>query len=95
MRRPIYSSIFTRTSFEHGSDANSIAPAFQDMLHDFPELIIVIEGPCDDWGSFPEARVRAFSCGSREPQCLTPDEACRRKNRRVYFRAWKHYRTFE
>jgi hypothetical protein len=29
---------------------DQIAPALQDMLHDSPELIIVIEGHCDDWG---------------------------------------------
>ena len=27
-----------------------IAPALQDILHDFPDLIIVIEGYCDDRG---------------------------------------------
>jgi outer membrane protein OmpA-like peptidoglycan-associated protein len=87
-----------------------IAPAVQDILHDFPELIILIEGHSDDRGlheynqqlgleradavrrvflnlSFPEDRVRAVSFGDRAPQCLTPDEACRQKNRRVHFRA--------
>jgi outer membrane protein OmpA-like peptidoglycan-associated protein len=87
-----------------------IAPAIQDILHDFPELIIVIEGHSDDRGlheynqqlgleradavrrvllnvSFPEDRVRAVSFGDRAPQCLTPDEVCRQKNRRVHFRA--------
>ncbi len=29
---------------------DQIASALQNMLHDFPELIIVIEGHCDDWG---------------------------------------------
>ena len=89
---------------------DQIAPALQDMLHDSPELIIVIEGHSDDRGlheynqelgleraeavrrvllnrSFPEDRVRAVSFGDRAPQCLTPDDVCRQKNRRVHFRA--------
>lgn len=87
-----------------------IAPALQDILHDFPELVIVIEGHSDESGltdynwqlaleradavrrvllglSFPEDRLRAVSFGDRAPQCLTSDEACRQKNRRVHFRA--------
>jgi outer membrane protein OmpA-like peptidoglycan-associated protein len=87
-----------------------IAPALQDILRDFPELIIVIEGHSDDRGvhdynqelgleradsvrrvllnlSFPEDRVRAVSIGDRAPQCVTSDEVCRQKNRRVHFRA--------
>jgi len=87
-----------------------IAPALQDILHDIPELIIVIEGHGDDRGvheynqelgleransvrrvllnlSFPEDRVRAVSIGDRARQCVTPDEVCRQKNRRVHFRA--------
>ena len=87
-----------------------IAPALQDMLHDYPDLVIVIEGHSDDRGlieyndqlaseraeavrrillelSFPEDRLRTASFGHRAPQCLTHDEECRRKNRRVHFRA--------
>ena len=37
--------------------------------------------------SFPEDRVRAVSFGDRAPQCLTRDDVCRQKNRRVHFRA--------
>jgi outer membrane protein OmpA-like peptidoglycan-associated protein len=87
-----------------------IAPALQGILHDFPDLIIVIEGHSDDRGlteynqrlgseranavrrvllnlSFPEDHVRAVSLGESARQCLTPDEKCRQKNRRVHFRA--------
>jgi len=89
---------------------DQIAPALQEMLRDSPELIIVIEGHCNDWGvheynqqlgleraeairrmllslSFLEDRVRALGFGDTEPQCLTPDEVCRQKNRCVHFRA--------
>jgi outer membrane protein OmpA-like peptidoglycan-associated protein len=89
---------------------DQIAPDLQAMLHDCPELIVVIEGHSDDRGlyeynqqlawqraeavrrvllnlSFPEDRVRAVSLGDTAPQCLTPDEVCRQKNRRVHFSA--------
>ena len=87
-----------------------MAPSLQDVLHHFPELIIVVEGYSDGRGlheynrqlaleradafrrvllrlGFPEDRVRAVSFGDYAPQCLTSDEACRQKNRRVHFRA--------
>jgi outer membrane protein OmpA-like peptidoglycan-associated protein len=87
-----------------------IAPALQDILHDFPDLIIVIEGYSDDYGepeyneglareraetvrqalrnlSFPEEHLRTASVGFRSPQCITPDDVCQQKNRRVHFRA--------
>ena len=37
--------------------------------------------------SFSDDRVRAVSFGDTEPQCLTPDEVCRQKNRPVHCRA--------
>jgi outer membrane protein OmpA-like peptidoglycan-associated protein len=37
--------------------------------------------------SFREDRVRAVSFGDRPQHCLTPDDLCRQKNRRVHFRA--------
>ena len=87
-----------------------IANDLKAILHDFPDLIIVIESHCDDRGvaeyneqlgleradavkgglrnlGFPEDRLRAVSFSHREPLCVTPDDECRHKNRRVHFRA--------
>jgi peptidoglycan-associated lipoprotein len=87
-----------------------ITPALDEILRDFPDLIIVVEGHCDDRGSreynlqlgkqradavqrafvslgFPADHLRSVSLGEKRPQCLTPDEACREKNRRVRLRA--------
>ena len=86
-----------------------IAIGLQDILHDFPDLIIVIEGHCDDRGlaqyneelglqraeeirrlllslSFPDDHLRTVSISHRAPLCLSPDDGCRQKNRRVHFR---------
>ena len=87
-----------------------IAPALQDILQDYPDLIIVIEGHSDDrWESeynddlareraeavrqalrnlsFPEEHLRTATVGYRSPQCITPEDVCQQKNRRVHFRA--------
>jgi outer membrane protein OmpA-like peptidoglycan-associated protein len=87
-----------------------IAPALQDILHDYPDLIIVIEGHSYDRGksdyneglaqeraetvrqalrnlSFPEEHLRTACIGYRNPQCISPGDLCRQKNRRVHFRA--------
>jgi len=37
--------------------------------------------------SFPDDRLRTAAFGYRAPQCLTQDDGCRQKNRRVHFRA--------
>ena len=91
-----------------------IAPALQDILHDYPDLIIVIEGHSDDRGapdyneglareraeavrqalrnlSFPEEHMRTAGVGYRNPQCITPDDLCRKTNRRVHFRAAREW----
>lgn len=91
-------------------DLAHIAPGLKQMLRDFPGLIIVVEGHCDDRGSteynlqlgkqradavqralvsfgFPADHLRSASFGENRPQCLTPDEACRQKNRCVLLRA--------
>jgi len=87
-----------------------MAPGLADVLHDFPNLVIVIEGHSDDRGlteyndrlgleraeavrralldlSFPEDHLQIAGLGYRTPQCLTRDDQCRQKNRRVHFRA--------
>lgn len=87
-----------------------IAPGLKQMLRDFPGLIIVVEGHCDDRGSteynlqlgkqradavqrtlvsfgFPADHLRSVSFGENRPQCLTPHEACRQKNRCALLRA--------
>jgi peptidoglycan-associated lipoprotein len=88
----------------------NIASGLQGILRDFPDVIIVIEGHCDDRGmaqyneelglqranavkqallsrGFPDDRLRTASFSHRMPLCVTPDDRCRQKNRRVHFRA--------
>ena len=95
-----------------------IAAGLEGILHDFPDLIVVIEGHCDDRGlteynrqlggeranavkgallnlGFPEACLRTVSLSHRAPLCLTPDDQCRQKNRRVHFRAAQLMSTAE
>lgn len=87
-----------------------IAVDLEGILHEFPDLIVVIEGHCDDRGAaeyneqlglqragavrsgllslgFPEDRLRTVSFSHRAPLCVTTDDRCRQKNRRVHFRA--------
>jgi outer membrane protein OmpA-like peptidoglycan-associated protein len=87
-----------------------IAIELRGILHEFPDLIIVIEGHCDDRGlteyneqlgleradavksgllnaGFPEDHLRTVSFSHHAPLCLTPDDGCQQKNRRVHFRA--------
>jgi outer membrane protein OmpA-like peptidoglycan-associated protein len=87
-----------------------IAVELEGILHDFPDLIIVIEGHGDDRGvpeyneqlgleradavksallnaGLPEDRLRTASFSHHAPLCVTPDDRCRQKNRRVHFRA--------
>ncbi|HPQ14848.1 MAG TPA: OmpA family protein [Bryobacteraceae bacterium] len=86
------------------------AGAMRTMLKEHRNLVIVIEGHCDDRGptdynltlgrlraeavrrvleeqGVPAGRLRVTSAGHSKPQCTMPDEDCRRKNRRVHFRA--------
>ena len=87
-----------------------IAGELEGILHDSPDLVIVIEGHSDDRGlaqyneqlgleradaaksgllnrGFPEDHLRTVSFSHRAPVCLTPNDRCRQKNRRVHFRA--------
>jgi peptidoglycan-associated lipoprotein len=87
-----------------------VALELKEILHDFPDLVIVIEGHCDDRGvaeyneqlglerayavkvplvnlGFPEDHLRTISFSHHAPLCMTPDDRCRQKNRRVHFRA--------
>ena len=86
------------------------AGAMKTMLKEHRNLVIVVEGHCDDRGpaeynltlgrlraeavrrvleeqGVPAGRLRVTSAGDSKPQCTTLDEDCRRKNRRVHFRA--------
>jgi len=99
----------------HATERDALArsaPELNSILRDFPDLVIVIEGHCDDRGSreynlqlgkrraatvrqilvsagFPSLHLRTVSIGDTRPLCLTDDEACRQKNRRVHLRAAK------
>jgi outer membrane protein OmpA-like peptidoglycan-associated protein len=92
------------------------APVVKELLGSFPDLVLAIEGHCDDRGpahvnrqlgnqradavknylmsqGIPAAHLRTAGFGDAQPQCFTPDEECRRKNRRVHLRAVQRARA--